>query len=426
MKFYNILRSKINSNDLKTAYKGIGDLVCACLEYFPCTPKNVELPDSLKVKPTYSTIVSYGMTALVDVLIAFYSSFNSFCLQIQTPFYFETKIMADELFAAHVVEKVDYSEQLQFLTGKQVLICELHPNDANSSIPITNRCLNLNTPKDDSPRALIIDCTSNCLNDQNLFLNSLKDSVENNDFAVVLIQSLAKFAQLGVDVATGGLLCVWTSSKPTENYETLQKNIEKFASGSLVPGYVHNYFSFLLSKDMLGLQLEYLGNIRKNTQYLNDLVLKTFSEYGLIRTSRMMDVLLNMDRGSFYLSFNFKNLWNCFTYLKDEKKLENCVKMIENLFHCVFDSLKLPITERISFGFPISNLSNCSLALRFTVGIEDESLINTYSEAIAIVAFILQWFEGSDPETLENFKEWIDKSLLRVEKIFSSGFELKC
>lgn len=79
-----------------------------------------------------------------------------------------------------------------------------------------------------------------------------------------------------------------------------------------------------------------------------------------------MEIAPNCDDNSFYLSFGFSKSFK--TRLEECKK-EKFFTELASIMHYVFDSLDILVTSRLSFGFPIHNLTVCVDHLRFTIGI---------------------------------------------------------
>lgn len=282
------------------------------------------------------------------------------------------------------VEELDESADIIFM--------EIHPNNATETKQFSQDPLTL-LEKIDSfqhkPRTLVVDATLNALNDNDIhsFLSKARPLVESGRLNIVLIQSLTKFSQVGMDQRSGGLMVVINNGgdfwcKYNQYCKTLM-NEEPIDVSTL------NHFSYFL--DQPDLIRKYITLVNSKVSTLYQLTMGKL-EYLDTGTRQKFQLTMSSDPGSCYVALNFRGI-----LAGVDRKLSFTTEDIERFGEDIINQflipicnfLNLPITQRMSIGFPMSSV-NCMLdTLRFTVGLETEKDLKNYAEVIAYISLVL-------------------------------------
>ncbi len=70
--------------------------------------------------------------------------------------------------------------------------------------------------------------------------------------------------------------------------------------------------------------------------------------------------------------------------------IKDRMALIESIWLQVFDDMGATVTNRMSFGFPFCNLSECGGSFRFTLGIENHDELDNIATAIGIFTVLMQ------------------------------------
>ena len=237
---------------------------------------------------------------------------------------------------------------------------------------------------------LVIDITLNHIDDEEIknILAKAKKFIDQGLLNLVLVQSLTKFAQLGMDKLSGGLIIAYNKS---EYWQEFNNNLRAYQNLESVDGLIDNYFA-VICQFASAQQKEYINKIYSNTRNLYEKILDEYSHLQIKNENRVLEVTINADEKTCYIALNCQlffevvNKTNCFF----DEDLEAFYKAIVNeLIIPIARSLNLPITHRMSFGFPIANINNTAHTIRLTVGMDEENDLKQYAEIIAYVCYAL-------------------------------------
>lgn len=234
-------------------------------------------------------------------------------------------------------------------------------------------------------RTIIIDATLNMFNDDEV-INLLTKSrllVENKWLKLIFMQSLTKFCQIGLDLRSGGLI--------TEvcHEETASHSINHLSSQITNP-LTQKYFDFFIMHNS-SLLSSYIEQIRHNCNEVYKEVLTTLDSLEMINPQYCQLVICS-DRSSCYVGLKFRGL-----LLEADKNLKYNSKCIEDFLSLIAEKLlvplcehlKLPLTERLSIGFPLSSVNIALDCLRFTVGLENKDQLDDYAKILSYIIYII-------------------------------------
>lgn len=270
-----------------------------------------------------------------------------------------------------------------------VIVIDIHPNDASKPemhkqeiVSIVNAAF-VKDAGEKSKITVIIDITLNHIGDDEVkeIKKGLNKYIENGRLNLVFIQSLTKFAQLGMDKHSGGLMFHYNNGN--ETWGKFNDSIEKQIPKSTVDRSTQSYFNLLFTAAPKE-QKAYIVKVRKNTKYVYD-KLKTNFEKCI--GPNAIELSLSDDPGTCYVAFNYGEL-SARLYggdkSRDIKTEKLGIAIIEKIYDMI-NKLELPLSMRQSFGFPISNFGEAWIGTRFTIGIEPTKLLDQYIDVITYV-----------------------------------------
>lgn len=305
----------------------------------------------------------------------------------------------------------EYKKGLVTNTSEPNLIMvDIHPNDASKPEMRKNDIVAIieSRLKDKSAEkrlTVIVDITLNHVADDEVkgIIESVKPYINSKQLNLVFIQSLTKFTQLGMDKHSGGLMFHYNSG--SDDWKAFNESIEKSAKNA-VPDTIRNYFD-LLFKAASEEQKTYIQLVRKNTKYVYDQLKEKFLSQQ-IEKGHTFDLSLNEDEGTCYVAFNYKELSARLFAGKEDRDSETEMlgkRILNEGIYNVINKLKLPLSMRQSFGFPISNLGEAWVGSRFTIGIEEKEMLKQYVDIVTYVR--LQICNLTDNSTLKNDRDRI-------------------
>lgn len=339
--------------------------------------------------------------------------------------YFETLDLIESFANGRQIFSEKSGSLHEITQFSDLLIADIHPNNAFNECQFENGVAKwVSQALSENPKrkmTLLLDVTLNHLSDpeiQNL-LQSLSTFLREDQLEIYLIQSLAKLIQLGADNFSGGSSIYLGSSKqkgvlPTLSIDRVDKSV---------------YYSFLF-KEFSDFTKLYLNQVRENTDYVyqklkesfDDLAMCTWMNRGSsypIEQSPWSAVSLktNVDDKTVYVALSFDPLFKILA-LPDQKTEENYAKYFRKYLMEFAEMRSLPLTERYSFGFPLSNLSPVCQYLRLSIGIENKEYLDDYCQLIADFSLLLSCYVK---DVGEQFDKEIFVSRLREVASIQNG-----
>lgn len=324
-----------------------------------------------------------------------------------------------------------------------VIFVEIHPNNMVEgklfSHDIFGLLENIETALQHNKNkkiTLVIDATLNALDDNDI-QSVLKHSsylIDSGCLNLIFVQSLTKFFQLGLDQRSAGMIAVINNNK--NDWIEVNKRLNNLSKLENVDQSTLVFFShFAKHIDLIG---KYIQAVNGNVRFVYEAVMKKFNNLEVFR--KLFQISINPDPQSCCVVLNMNALLaevdSGFNFGINE--IEKFSKdLINHLIIPLCNLFELPITQRMSIGFPLSSLGSVFASIRVTIGLEPYEQLMQYAEVLAYVAFVLnrqndiQLFFEKDKDKkyslrLMYFQEKIDQfRALTPEMQFSYEFEFE-
>ncbi|MFA6036900.1 MAG: hypothetical protein WC748_02105 [Legionellales bacterium] len=288
------------------------------------------------------------------------------------------------------VYRIRHTNELDY--DSDVIFLEPHPNNFVESKQFQHDVIavidslneNLKSPK---RITVVLDVTLNSINDDYIksLLYSAASLIKDGRLNIILIQSLTKFQQLGLDKRSAGLLI---AINQPEKWSDFNNKIEDTGKQERADHSTLKYFSsFYIYPELPKL---YMQNINDGVNRLYNRIIDKIN--GFVSSRNFLNITTSTDGGSCYVSLNFNNLFAKidsnfdFNMYDAEKFAEH---FIEYFIVPTCKAMRLPISQRMSIGFPLSSINYANTSLRFTVGLENNDALNDYAEVFACAAYVL-------------------------------------
>ncbi|OXM86565.1 hypothetical protein [Paenibacillus rigui] len=289
-----------------------------------------------------------------------------------------------------------------------MVLIDIHPNDATKQSIAANEVTELiiqlfETKKsDDSFRcSVIVDITLNHTTEEEVakIRKAAHPYIQSGQLNLVFVQSLTKFAQLGMDKQSGGLIF---SYNDPDKWQQFNETLTKSKDENQVDPSIVNYFQALFkytSKE----QVEYLEAVRENTTEMHT---KLNTAFDSLQLGGAIQITPNSDEGTCYVSLRYDEfLAKIFGHdLNYDKAHEFNVDVLEKGIVKLMQQTGLPVAMRFSFGFPVSNLGETGQEIRFTIGLEGAEQLQKYADIIAYLNGSLAAM-GNEASTALKLKE---------------------
>jgi len=353
--------------------------------------------EALPFKPTMVHFTSYAMrsfTRVLQVLASIYSNKTSSRMRIQTfnQTYYELITNMERL--KETADIVIAQSDAQIEEECDVYFIDVHPNNAVENQIFSHNILQiietLASFSTDRPRTLVVDITLNSLSDSEIkkLISEANFLVQSGRLNLVLIQSLTKFSQLGLDKLSAGFLAAYNTYQGF--WQAFNRQLREYQDAEPVDSLTLQFFS-CLTHYAPRFQKSYIKQINQNTSNLYHKVLKNYQELNLPISKKVLALTCNTDLKTCYLAFNSKEAFaHIDPYLSvDVDEMSRFTgDIIKKFFIPLAEWLDLPLTERMSIGFPLSSINECLHVIRFTVGLEAE-LLDKYADIITYICFVL-------------------------------------
>ncbi|MBS4169946.1 ubiquitin carboxyl-terminal hydrolase family protein [Neochlamydia sp. AcF95] len=387
-------------NEIHLFIRHIQDVMEAWMLYIDSKPL-VEDPtqvfrDALPSKPTVVHFTPYAMrsfTRILQALVPVYSNSKTARLRIQVfnQSYFE---LITNMERFRETTDVIISQSDAQLEDCDVYFIDIHPNNAVEarlfSHDIPEIIKTLKTILKNRRSTFVVDITLSSLSasEVRMLLNEANPLIQSGQLNLVLVQSLTKFSQLGMDKLSAGFLAAYNTNQ--QIWKVFNDQLHIFQKQEPVDSLTLQFFACLTGYTP-HLQKYYIEQINRNTRDLYQRVLKRYQKLNLPISKKILALTCNTDLHTCYLAFNSRGIFSlldpCFN-LSEEEISRFTSDIIKKLFIPLAEWLDLPLTERMSIGFPLSSINECMHVIRFTVGLERE-LLSQYADMITYICFIL-------------------------------------
>lgn len=273
-----------------------------------------------------------------------------------------------------------------------VLFLEIHPNNAVESRQFAHDVSSLLRTMQTwqtKPRTLVIDATLNALNDSEIIqmLDMANSLIQQGYLNVILIQSLTKFSQLGLDKRSAGLLVMLNNNGPRWN--AINRKLKQLSQVEPVDSLTTDFFSFF--SRFSASTRRYIQLINRNARFVYEAILQQLNGLEVFNRSRFQ-ITMSSDPNACYVALNMNGLLpdvNSGFSLKTEDIEKFAADLLQYLIIPLCEFLGLPLTERMSIGFPLSSVNLVFDSIRFTIGLEDDEQLHQYANVMAYTAFVL-------------------------------------
>jgi hypothetical protein len=389
-----------HKNNIHLFIRGIQNILEAWMLYIDISPLVTDtaqiFQNALPSKPTVVHFTSYAMRSFTRVLQALaptYSSNKTSRLRIQifNQSYFE---LITNMERFRETADIFISQSDAQIEESDVYFIDIHPNNA-----VEGRLFSHDIPKiiktlknfsQNRPRTLVVDITLSSLSAPEIkeLIDEANPLIQSGQLNLVLIQSLTKFSQIGLDKLSAGFLAAYNSNQ--QIWKVFNDQLNTFQNQEPVDSLTLQFFA-CLTRYTSKFQKDYIKQINQNTKNLYRMVLEQYQSLNLPISKKILALTCNTDLNTCYLAFNSRGIFS-FLDPSFNLSLEEISRftsdIIEGLFIPLAEWLDLPLTERMSIGFPLSSINECMHVIRLTVGLESE-LLSKYADIITYICFIL-------------------------------------
>lgn len=299
--------------------------------------------------------------------------------------------------------------------GVDVVMVDIHPNDATKKEIVSNDVNRLidgifgkKSAEDGFRLTLMIDITLNHPGEDEVkaIREHAEPHIASGKLNLVFLESLAKFAQLGMDKHSGGLVFAYNDDA---TWSEFNRSLTEAKARDTVDPTIHKYFQALF-KHAQAEQIEYLEAVRANTKLMHTLLAATFAKLKIAKGA--FTIAPNTDDGSCYVAIRFDDFTNEFLtpeLMADyEAQHKMTVDILELGVNTLLRKTGLPVAMRESFGFPISNLGETGTEVRFTIGIESGAKLQQYADILAYMSGALATAYEARADLVPGFKDMND------------------
>ena len=375
------------------AVQSIAEIMLLDLSYNPLPSQLSEIIQAqLTDFPVQGTlIVPYGMRAFVrvfQILDVQYGSerFNKpLNIFVTSQSYYEwlgnlESLNRDEVSVFQTQQTTDVA------SSADIIFVELHPNNVLASKQFAFNIEALLSQMNSWPskqRTLVIDMTLNAMNDHEIrsFLHSESTLalIRSGTLNIILIQSLTKFAQLGLDKRSAGAL---TMINNNDYWSGVNAKLVQLSDVEPIDIATLNFFSYFASLHWP--VVEYLELINSNVRFVYKEIVKQTNKLELLHSG--LQVSKSSDPKPCYVAINTNGFVTDLSLTSDDLR-EFVSDLLVYLFYPLCRFYNLPITERYSIGFPLTSINPVFGSLRLTIGLEPIAQLSQYAEILAYITF---------------------------------------
>ncbi|KAL9657098.1 hypothetical protein ABK040_002724 [Willaertia magna] len=430
LKEYTNILQNYNSNKIHKLIMAVQEMVevwLLLMDFFPLQKEEVKkiFVDTSSYLENIQPIVHftpYAMRSFIRPIQATKSMFiNEKKIQSPVQLYFELLLTLNVMKNNTSIYISQTDEDIQ---DCNIYFFDIHPNNATEtalfSRDLVKICKNIKKYDKNRLRLLVVDVTLNSAEDEEIqkFLKECKDMIQSGEWCVLLVKSLTKLMQFGFDILNGGLLLIYNCG---DNWKEFNDLLQKLEEEEPLHPLSQQYFANLLKHG--GNLLDcYIKLINKNTVKLYDKILNLYKTLEIPYDKKLIDLTCNTDEKSCYIALNCEKYFIDNIEMLDEGKICKFVAdIIDFLIIPLSWYLNLPLTQRMSIGFPLSSINECFYAIRLTVGLEEDQLLSDYALVMAYTCFVLNRAHSSEKLIEENYR----RSFLREKvDIFKAAYPI--
>lgn len=215
-----------------------------------------------------------------------------------------------------------------------------------------------------------------------LIMAKAKDHIDSGALNLVFIQSLTKFAQLGSDKHSGGLMFHYNRPEDWAEFNAAIAASTGVAPDPGIQAYFKALFAFTEKE-----QVRYLKKVRENTRFVYKGLRDEFKRLDI--PEHAISIAVNDDPSTCYVAFHYEEfaakVFGIGAPDLGEQTQKLNADVLNRAISTLMQQLGLPVSMRMSFGFPISNLGDTGKTIRLTVGVEEQAMLEQYVQVITFV-----------------------------------------
>lgn len=361
---------------------------------FDSIVKNSYFGDSIYFRK--AAILPYAMRSFVRVLQSVASD-SDLIISAANQVYYELLENFEKIHESKV--KIYLIRHVEEIRPETTLIfMDIHPNNVVETTQYSHDIiylLNKMQTWESICRTLVLDVTLNALNDPEIqaVLKQAHSLIEQGLLNLVLVQSLTKFAQLGLDKRSAGCSIIFNNDN--DSWREFNSKFDEIERAEMMDQLTTRFFSYFMSyhADLLK---SYLEMVNKNNRHVYVETIKQLDKLETIGINRFC-ITTSSDPKACYVAINMHSLLFENTSGSGQLSFRRTSEEIESFSQDVLDHLVyplcefygLPISARASIGFPLTSVNIVYDSLRFTIGIENDQQLNNYIQILTYVAFVL-------------------------------------
>jgi len=227
------------------------------------------------------------------------------------------------------------------------------------------------------PLTVVIDTSTSLFSSSDIqqLVDRFIVEIDAGQLNLVVVNSLAKFSMCGLDKYTGGVVQTYNNAK---KFEAFNEHMTKRQSQEKLSPEADRFFNLFFSCAP-GLVEKYLESVNTNTETLYQSLTT-----GLQCGTTAMQLAEKKSERIPMISFQFDNVIKhleskMIPDVQDQAKA-NLSILMQYYIYARAKALGLPMDTRTSFGFAHSNINECWIALRLTVGLETPEQLDLYKQ----------------------------------------------
>ena len=298
-----------------------------------------------------------------------------------------------------------------------IIFLDIHPNNVVESRQYAHDALqlldNINSWTEKKQRTLVFDVTLNVLQDEEVrkLLSKASQQIVPGYLNIILIQSLTKFAQLGLDKLSAGLIILINNG---QDWNRVNEKFQTISNAERIDKAIDNYFTYFANfPDLLE---QYISLVNRNVREVYGDILQRMNSLETFSRNRFQ-ITMSSDPKACYIAINMRGLLpeveleeTFHSFMINGSQMEEFSNdLLKYMIYPLCEFYALPITSRFSLGFPLTSVNVVYDSLRFTIGLESSQQRKGYAEILSYTAFVLNrhnypqiFFYRSEDEKAKN------------------------
>ncbi len=367
------------------------------------TFKLEEIPAPLVRYRQNIAMTTYAMQAFnraLQVVVGTMDQDRSISISVTNHNYYEWLDNLDDLQGTRIAtNRVNHLDDI--ISDPDIIFMELHPNDVTSTKQFqldTEALRSYLSKKSQKVITVVIDVTLNSLEDEELheLCRSVETFLESGQLNLIFVQSLTKFSQLGLDKRSGGLFCIYNNNSVL--WQKVNQKAKELAANEPIDFATSQYFCRFLREH--NLIKEYIQTINRSVRSIYLQTLKRLNELE-VPDSGCFQITFSSDEKACYIALNMFTLFaklDCgFSTESNSHKIDEIAEdILDDLILPLLIKYRLPVTKRMSIGFPLTTVDVALGSIRLKFGLESQVEIEQYIDVIVYASFVINCFFKQD------------------------------